>query len=360
MKLNKRPTISLEACGTRIVYPDHYSMVIVQNETERDNIPCTMRQNGMFAIVVELNYARFQIKTDLNTSICDNNSWNLVTESGVSLPVYVPGDNITIDYTDPLNPIISATVPTGIYEGNTPSTIEVGSLPSGTDLSGKTYDELLEELFAPYQYPEFISVSMGGVPTSAEVGTVFSGVKPLSFTLGNSSNLVPNSVTVEDVTNSSTLVSGASNQSPVSVNIGSVGINTVWRIQAENTRGDTISETTRVSFYLKRFFGSSSSEVGNSVDARSLPSSTLDNASTTFTLNTGSANTNFYVVLPSSRSLTSVFDLETNANVTAQYNLKNSSFLVEDAGGNTTPYKLYEMKIAVPFSSNHRHEIKIS
>ena len=40
-------------CKPSIIIPDKYSVVVVQNITERDNIPCKLRQDGMLVIVVE-------------------------------------------------------------------------------------------------------------------------------------------------------------------------------------------------------------------------------------------------------------------------------------------------------------------
>lgn len=43
-------------CKPKIIIPDKYSVVVVQNINERNNIPCALRQDGMVAIVVEEGY----------------------------------------------------------------------------------------------------------------------------------------------------------------------------------------------------------------------------------------------------------------------------------------------------------------
>lgn len=50
-------------CKPNIIIPDKYSVVVVQNIAERNNISCKLRQNGMIAVVVEEEYAQYQIHT---------------------------------------------------------------------------------------------------------------------------------------------------------------------------------------------------------------------------------------------------------------------------------------------------------
>jgi len=58
-------------------------------------------------------------------------------------------------------------------------------------------------------------------------------------------------------------------------------------------------------------------------------------------------------------SIVSVIDLDAlNADITASY--VNSTFNVNDAGGSPVSYKNYNMTIAVPYPSNHRHQITIA
>ena len=63
-------------CKPSIIIPDKYSVVVVQNITERNDISCKLRQNGMIAIVVEEEYAQYQIQTKEGFyGVCDNNAW---------------------------------------------------------------------------------------------------------------------------------------------------------------------------------------------------------------------------------------------------------------------------------------------
>ena len=63
-------------CKPSIIIPDKYSVVVVQNIAERNDISCKLRQNGMIAVVVEEGYAQYQIQTQEGLySVCDNNAW---------------------------------------------------------------------------------------------------------------------------------------------------------------------------------------------------------------------------------------------------------------------------------------------
>ena len=63
-------------CKPNIIIPDKYSVVVVQNITERNHISCKIRQNGTIAVVVEEGYAQYQIRTKEGLySVCDNNAW---------------------------------------------------------------------------------------------------------------------------------------------------------------------------------------------------------------------------------------------------------------------------------------------
>ena len=63
-------------CKPSIIIPDKYSVVVVQNITERNHISCKIRQNGTIAVVVEEGYAQYQIRTKEGLySVCDNNAW---------------------------------------------------------------------------------------------------------------------------------------------------------------------------------------------------------------------------------------------------------------------------------------------
>jgi actin-like ATPase involved in cell morphogenesis len=104
------------------------------------------------------------------------------------------------------------------------------------------------------------------------------------------------------------------------------------------------------------FYGPSASVPLNSAAVRSLPSRLFTTGNNTFNLNTGSTEVNYIVAIPNTESISQVLDLDAlNANITSQY--INNPFNVNDAGGTAVSYKVYTMTNAIPYSSNHRHQV---
>ncbi len=129
-----------------------------------------------------------------------------------------------------------------------------------------------------------------------------------------------------------------------------------YRYVVTDSQGSTATATRNVSFSYQVFYGPTSSAPTTSADVRSLPNSRFSSAGNTFTLNTGSTEVNFSVAMPSTESITQVIDLDAlNANITAEY--VNNPFNVDDGGGTPVLYNVYTMTIAVPYSSDHRHQV---
>lgn len=77
-------------CGPHMIYPDHYAVVIVQTLVERNQLACSLRQNGMIAIVVEEGYAEYQIQNHNGLfDICDNRAWVKLTDGDSLRPLGV-------------------------------------------------------------------------------------------------------------------------------------------------------------------------------------------------------------------------------------------------------------------------------
>jgi hypothetical protein len=77
-------------------------------------------------------------------------------------------------------------------------------------------------------------------------------------------------------------------------------------------------------------------------------------------LNTGTTELNFYVVIPSNKSITSVIDLDAfNADLTSSY-VNTGTITVNDAGGTPFTYKVYRMTNAVTYTASHRHSVTLN
>jgi hypothetical protein len=131
------------------------------------------------------------------------------------------------------------------------------------------------------------------------------------------------------------------------------------------TSNNVIQNVTNNTINLRNliFYGTAAAAPTNSVQVRALtgrgfaPTATgQENLSNPFILNTTNTFTNFVVAMPTPQTITLATDLEvSNANITNQY--INNPFSINDIGGNITPYNVYTMTIAGPYSENHRHEI---
>lgn len=118
----------------------------------------------------------------------------------------------------------------------------------------------------------------------------------------------------------------------------------------------TLSDEPYNKFYYN-WYGSSTGIPTTETEIRNL-TPTFNNS---FALNTGDVNTTFIIAIPSTKNLLSVFDRDAlNANLTAIYNLSGTVTNVPDGQGNLVTYKVYAMKISIPYSSNHKHLVTIS
>lgn len=253
----------------------------------------------------------------------------------------------------------------GIYQGASPTTRTVGGLNSGTNILGKTYDELFEAMLAEYVAPSISSFSMEGQNSPIEVGTVISGNKNFSFGFSQSGNVANNTIKIIDVTDdNNVLASGLSKSSPQSVNVGSVSKTTatdnVWRIEAESTKGATIARNMSIQWQYRYFFGGSATDITNSSQVRALATSALDSGGTNnVNVTAGTAHTEFYFFVQNGRKIDTVIDTSAlNADITSAYVLVGT-ITVNDNGGNSQTYKKYKLTLAGAYETPHVHRITI-
>ena len=257
--------------------------------------------------------------------------------------------------------VLTEDVPVILSGGKTIGVIKNGDiLPTGL-----TYNQFVKLAATEYLLPKFNSFSMQGQVLTIELGSVLAGAKNFIFTLANTANIKPNSLSILDITNLDELVSGAPITSPQSANIGSVSKADTgsheWKAIAENTN-NTVFESNifKVDFSKKIFYGYCSATPVNSAQVRALPQNRFNNESLTFNLLTGIVEGEFDLFIPAERGLSQVVDLDAlGAVITASYVLQTSTFIVKDFGGNDRFYKHYKMEIAGAYPVNHRHEIKI-
>ena len=133
------------------------------------------------------------------------------------------GDTQVVDkkYVD--DAVVTATGST-VYDLSSPSTVEVGGIPVDTTLTGKTSNQLLEEMLTPYQTPTFSSFS-SEMSTPVEMGTVLTGSKQFTWSFTDSGNVAASTMCIIDVTGAAPIATNISTTSPQSADIGTVTFN---------------------------------------------------------------------------------------------------------------------------------------
>jgi len=239
------------------------------------------------------------------------------------------------------------------------ATVEVGGVPVDEPLANRTAIDVLTQVLVKYLAPLFTSQSCN-YPSTVEVGTTVSGSGLFTWAISNGTNIVPNSVNIFDVNSDDYLVTGLANDGSQTVTLNSQLLNTnnatqVWQISAENTKSEVVESgniTTTAKF--RRFFGATRATPTTGT-ARSLGSEFQSANAQTFILNTGSTLTKFAVCLPSGVTISTAIDLDA---IFAPMNYVSLGTInINDIGGTSRVYNLYEMNIGAPYSANHRHQI---
>lgn len=80
----------------------------------------------------------------------------------------------------------------GIYHGTSPATVAVGGITPGYALTGKSFQQILQDMLVAYLAPSFTSFGIDGYVNggTVEVGTPFTGVKTFRWGTVNSGNVV--------------------------------------------------------------------------------------------------------------------------------------------------------------------------
>jgi hypothetical protein len=253
-----------------------------------------------------------------------------------------------------------------LYDANSPTTVAVGEYPKGTNITGVKHSILLQQIFAPYLSPSFSLVppEVTGQPDTVEVGTTLSGVKTFTWGTKHDDNIKPNTIAIYDITAVAYLAQSLANDGTESLTINTLKLNSggsTQQYKAEGTNTKEVVFTSQIRTITARFiryYGAQAVSAANSAAVKSLPTNEFQTANeNTFILNTGTVEKKFQVALPPARTISEVIDLETNANITADYTLIGT-VNVTDADGANRLYNFYEMNLGAPYSANHRHQIK--
>lgn len=193
----------------------------------------------------------------LFTSIVNRNLRLKGLEAGVNITLTPTSTGITISST-------GGGGGSSIYTGATPSTVIVGGINPGYQLTGKTSNQILEQMLVVYQIPAFIALSITGQASPIEVGIGLSGIKTFTWSTSNSANVQPNSIAIRNVNTNTLIASGLANDGSEAVSIGTITntspISQSWRGEGTNTHaGSFQSSNFTVTSLYPYFYGKVSS-----------------------------------------------------------------------------------------------------
>lgn len=274
------------------------------------------------------------------------------------------GVQITTDpNASPKSITISATGGGGssVYDGSPTTTVSVGGLSAGTDISSLSLSEIIQSIVSPYVAPSFSAFSVGQ-SSPLEVGASISGNKSFTFAFSQSGNVKANSVEILDA-NNQVMGTFAVNGSPASINIGTIQLNAPgsysWKARATNTQNSVFnSGNATVSWAWRLYSGTSNSATLNESAIKALSNSNLSGAkNATYSMAAGGYK---YFCWPDSfgspTAVTGFKDTATNLSVSMADSSDNAAFSnvqngwsyaivsVTNANGATTNYRVYRTK----------------
>lgn len=248
-----------------------------------------------------------------------------------------------------------------IYAGAFPTNVQWGNIPPGTDLTGLTYDEIIELATITYINPAFSSFSIAGQNQTVEVGTIISGSKTFNWAISQGSGVVA-LLDIYDNTNSVALLINTANDGTQAIILAAINFTANGQTQSykgigHNTSpaGDFNSSNFVITASYLEFYGPTAANSANSAAVRALPDNRFTSLGTSFSMNTGTVEKIFEICMPATKTLVSVFDATAGFFITGSFTL--TTFDVNDAGGNPVSYNVYRLTNAVPYASNHTFNI---
>ena len=201
----------------------------------------------------------------------------------------------------------------GVYDLTSPSTVTVGGLPAGTNLVGRTWQNIIEELLVEYILPSFGSFATD-LPSVVEVGVGVFGMHNFTWSTSTPGNVKPNSIAIRDVTTNTLIGSALANDGSESLDIGIIAntspMSHAWRVEGKNTNegnfnsgNDTITSLYPY-FYGKVLSGGLAPGLGRPVANQALINSgtkVVASSTGTITINFGSGSDHYiWFAIPAS------------------------------------------------------------
>ncbi len=248
-----------------------------------------------------------------------------------------------------------------LFTNLAPIPTTIGGIYNGTTFSNTSMQEMWNMLLYPYQVPNFTVFSIGGIaPSTYEVGyTVSAGTYSFTWSDSFPANITYNSISIVDLTNSTTLISGTANDfvSAISVTYSiqkTSALSHTWRISGIRTNGSSINKDVTASWNWKLFYGATTSTSLTASGVQSLVGQALaDVFIDTYTYASGGYK---YLSFPDSFGIVASFkDYNTNLPIMmadssdgftySQYNGLNYSLVnITNTYGIATDYKVFRTK----------------
>ena len=161
-----------------------------------------------------------------------------------------------------------------------PTTRTVGGIQSGSTFAGDYYlQDMMDLLLYPATTPNFTSFLITSQATSLEVGEAVAGIKTFTWNIANWADLQPNSIDIEDTTNSTIIATNLADDGTETVFLSSVSRTTpganIWTISAQDTDLVTFSREYQINWYYASFYGISVSTTLNAAGIVALTGTSL-------------------------------------------------------------------------------------
>ena len=159
-----------------------------------------------------------------------------------------------------MNPVSSSPV-TYTNASAVPTTI--GGIVAGMTFSNATMKQMWDLLLYPYQQPNFTAFTFNYGTNPKEVGdNIVAGTKSFTWAISYPANIQTNSISIKDITNNITLISGTANDGVAALSIGTVSKSApathTWQIKATRTNNTVITSNLSLTWYWRRFYGTQS------------------------------------------------------------------------------------------------------
>jgi hypothetical protein len=207
--------------------------------------------------------------------------------------------------------------PPAFYTNLNPIVQPLGGIEVGDSFNNLAVSAVLDMLLYPYQYPAFTYFNLD-ISTPLEVGeTIPFGLKNISWGTSNPTNILPNSISVDDTTTGQTLLTGLANTGSMTMMTQAitknVATNHSWTIYAQNSQSGMISRMFSETWLWGVYYGTQSASGLNSTQINALNKILTGTANRTYSLQPGEYK---YICYPTSFGLKSTFkDPSTNLDV---------------------------------------------